>query len=331
MDHPQNTTYFRAHIRKAPNTLFESKKTIATDTTNALMVYRKALKLFTPNPRSVESTAWLTLQSGKRINALPEYRNGLSNYIFPLNPTDLPVSVTYNNQQLINIPHIGAILPQKPGTITNKEGNLILSVAENTVYDTTYLFIETIAHTAGQMRKDSTTGEFIILSDTSKIGERGIPVKKNLQLLLPYPNPKNNIPANKYVCARINDSGIPENIFLTTDTENGLISSVSGLGNYCIIADTAPPTARPHNFIPNDTLLTDTDRLSFKVTDVLSGISSLYLTIDSQWVLTEYYPANDLAYFLFRNPLLPGKHTANLDITDQVGNRKQYRWIFYTR
>jgi hypothetical protein len=331
MDHPQNTTYFRAYIRKAPNTLFESPKNITTDTINALIFYRKALKLFTSTPRNLQSTAWITLKSGKRIQALPEYRNGISNYVFPLNPADLPVSVTYNNQQLINIQHIGVILPQKPATITNKEGNVILSVAENTVYDTTYLFIEKIGHTAGQIRKDSTTGEFIILSDTWKIGERGIPVKKNLQLLLPYPNLKNNITSNKYVCARLNNYGIPENIFLTTATENGLISTISGLGNYCIIADTAPPTAQPHNFIANDTLLTNTDRLSFKVIDKLSGISSLYLTIDSQWVLTEYYPANDVAYFLFRNLLPPGKHTANLDITDRVGNRKQYRWNFYTR
>lgn len=102
------------------------------------------------------------------------------------------------------------------------------------------------------------------------------------------------------------------------------------LGNFTITVDTVVPTITPVN-IQNNSTLANKNKISFKIHDDFSGISSYRGEIDGKWVLFEYDAKKDLIeyYFDASRIELGKKHNLKLTVSDAKKNTKTYEANFY--
>jgi hypothetical protein len=104
---------------------------------------------------------------------------------------------------------------------------------------------------------------------------------------------------------------------------------IRNFGNYAVRIDTVPPTIEPLS-ISNKNMLTETDRIRFKIADDLAGIDQIEGLIDGIWALFEYDAKNNLITHYF-DPLrfeLNKQHKFKLTVTDSTGNSSVYEASF---
>jgi hypothetical protein len=102
------------------------------------------------------------------------------------------------------------------------------------------------------------------------------------------------------------------------------------LGSFAITVDTIAPTITPVN-IQNNNAITNQSKISFKIHDDLSGISSYRGELNGQWILFEYDAKNNLIEYYF-DPgriQLGKKHHLKLTISDAKKNTTTYEANFY--
>lgn len=106
---------------------------------------------------------------------------------------------------------------------------------------------------------------------------------------------------------------------------NGWIdASIKEFGTYTISHDHKAPSITPiqsKNWIKKQ-------RITFRLTDNLSGIKSYRGEIDGQFVLFEMNNKSVISYQFDKNRLTRGKHTLKLVATDAAGNQSNYTYSF---
>ncbi|WP_159519347.1 M23 family metallopeptidase [Sunxiuqinia indica] len=113
--------------------------------------------------------------------------------------------------------------------------------------------------------------------------------------------------------------------------ENGWITArVRQLGTFAISVDTVAPTIKPLS-IYNNSRLTESSRIRFKISDDFSGIASYNGQIDGNWVLFEYDAKNALITYYFdkKRFQFDQKHELKLRVKDGKGNTTEYLASFY--
>ena len=102
------------------------------------------------------------------------------------------------------------------------------------------------------------------------------------------------------------------------------------LGSYVLAADTVAPRIVSLSIAEKKTLTTPS-KISFTVTDNLSGIESYRGTIDEKWVLFEYDLKNNLISYTFDKSKFEfnKKHSLNFEVNDYKGNTSTYKANFY--
>ncbi len=111
--------------------------------------------------------------------------------------------------------------------------------------------------------------------------------------------------------------------------ENGFVKgSPRTFGDFYITLDTIAPVIRPVN-ISDGKSMAGLSRISFKISDNLSGIRSFTGTIDGQWVLMEFDAKTASLWHTFDDTTAPGKHHFQLVVTDMKLNSKTYNATFY--
>ena len=111
--------------------------------------------------------------------------------------------------------------------------------------------------------------------------------------------------------------------------EDGYVkASPRAFGTYYIAVDTIAPRITPLN-ISDDKRMTGIGRMSFKISDNLSGIQTFRGTIDGQWILMEYDLKTSTLWHTFDYRTAPGKHLLQLTVIDRQGNTKTYTASFY--
>jgi hypothetical protein len=105
--------------------------------------------------------------------------------------------------------------------------------------------------------------------------------------------------------------------------KNGKITAqIRELGQFSIEVDTVPPVITPVNAAKWDA----NQRISFKITDDLSGIKSYKGTLNGKFILFEYdYKTNSLYYKYDPKRMGQGEQALKLIITDGAGNET----VFY--
>ena len=155
----------------------------------------------------------------------------------------------------------------------------------------------------------------------------------------------NTTPIHKPVKIRIKTEGLPPSLFDKAYIANvsplGVKSYVGGklsgdwietnimqFGSYAVVCDTVSPVITSLSIKNN--VLTEPNRIRFKISDNLSGIKSYRGMIDGKWALFEYdQKFKMIVYNIDPERLTLGKlHSLELTVTDQVNNTAVYKAEF---
>ena len=99
-------------------------------------------------------------------------------------------------------------------------------------------------------------------------------------------------------------------------------------GDYYIRVDTVAPSITPINMQTGSNLAT-AKRVSFRISDNLSGIKSYNGYIDGKWVLMEWDYKTRVLSYTFDNAVAAGKHLFELTVSDYKNNARQFKAEFY--
>lgn len=111
--------------------------------------------------------------------------------------------------------------------------------------------------------------------------------------------------------------------------ENGYVkAAVKTFGNFYVAIDTVAPIIIPIN-INSEKSMKNMPKMTFKISDELSGILNFTGTIDGQWVLMEFDPKTSTLWHTFDDRTSPGKHFLQLIVTDKKANKKTYKATFF--
>lgn len=168
-----------------------------------------------------------------------------------------------------------------------------------------------------------------LLSDTHVIHRNTIPLHKSAQLSIRAEN----------IEKRYHEKAL----LIKVDTVSGKFSSAGGnyrngrvtgnistFGNYAVALDTIPPEIVPLS-ITNNSQLTETSQIRFRISDNLSGINEITGTIDGKWALFEYDAKTAVIthYFDAERFELGKRHRFVLKITDNKNNESIYEASFW--
>jgi hypothetical protein len=104
--------------------------------------------------------------------------------------------------------------------------------------------------------------------------------------------------------------------------ENGFVKAKPKVfGSFFITVDTIAPQVIPVNITSN---MSEHSKMSFKISDNLSGIKSFNGFIDNKWILMEFDTKSSNLWHTFDEHTQPGKHTFELLVVDMKDNVKRY-------
>lgn len=110
--------------------------------------------------------------------------------------------------------------------------------------------------------------------------------------------------------------------------EDGWVTTQTrSFGSFHVAVDTTAPQIQPLNVSPGKNL-SGQSRISFRISDNLSGIAAYNAYIDEEWVLMEYDPKNRLLWHTIASDLARGKHSFRLVVRDGKANESSYSFEF---
>lgn len=108
-----------------------------------------------------------------------------------------------------------------------------------------------------------------------------------------------------------------------------VVASLRNFGSFSIALDTIAPRISPRNGkVGGD--LSGKEKISFTISDELSGIEQYEAFIDNRWALFEYDPKNDLLVYRFDEERINkgSEHELELYVTDAKGNVNLFHTTF---
>jgi len=158
---------------------------------------------------------------------------------------------------------------------------------------------------------------------------------------------KPTVPIHRYFHIQVKPTSLPEDLkskaFVAHINKDGKISSSGGkwegdylkarvrsLGSYTVMIDQKAPKIVPIKFQRD---LTKSKKMTFKVTDDADAQAEINsfnytATVDGNWILMAYDAKNNLLTHEFDERIGKGEHELIIEVTDAVGNRKEYRKTF---
>ena len=164
--------------------------------------------------------------------------------------------------------------------------------------------------------------------DQIEIGPNLFPIANSFEIKFGF-NEKDSLrSAQTFIAKKMKKSLV----YLPTKLEeNKLIAKVNELGVYTLARDSVAPTVVPDNFKKNQ-WLSNYKSLNIKIDDDFSGIKKYRGTINGEWVLFEYEPKRKiLTYDFFDKYSEKLKHNLELEVEDNVGNKKIYKTTFFRK
>ena len=164
--------------------------------------------------------------------------------------------------------------------------------------------------------------------DQIEIGPNLFPIANSFEIKFGF-NEKDSLrSAQTFIAKKMKKSLV----YLPTKLEeNKLIAKVNELGVYTLARDSVAPTVVPDNFKKNQ-WLSNYKSLNLKIEDDFSGIKKYRGTINGEWVLFEYEPKRKiLTYDFFDKYSEKLKHNLELEVEDNVGNKKIYKTTFFRK
>lgn len=171
-------------------------------------------------------------------------------------------------------------------------GNLGIDFKENSLYDTLYL-------------------EFIDRKGTFQIGQSTIPLKEPIEIT--YKTNGNYNAAKASVYSIYGNSTKP---LLTTWAGKTAKFKAKELGNFAILTDNSPPIIKP--------VRKDSTKISFIISDELSGIKDFKAEVDGKFVLMDYDYKKKLIWSVPEDSTELYRGKISLTVNDNAGNSEIY-------
>jgi hypothetical protein len=108
-----------------------------------------------------------------------------------------------------------------------------------------------------------------------------------------------------------------------TYKEGYIYTQTKQFGSFHIKVDTVPPKIQSLQLSEGKNLA-GVSRISFKISDDLSGIQSINAFIDEEWILMQYDPKTATIWHVFETGLSKGKHSFRLEVSDAKQNKQTY-------
>jgi hypothetical protein len=109
--------------------------------------------------------------------------------------------------------------------------------------------------------------------------------------------------------------------------EGFIVTETKQFGSFHIRVDTVAPKIQSLQ-LTNGKNLAGVSKISFKITDDLSGIHSFNAYINDEWVLMQYDPKTATIWHVFEQELSKGKHQFRLEVLDGKLNKQEFTASF---
>jgi len=167
-------------------------------------------------------------------------------------------------------------------------------------------------------------------SDIHSVGDEYTPFNKYPSITMKVTKPLNGVAPEKLLIASISPNGE-----LKSEgggaSAFGVSAKVSGFGRYVVTADTVPPQIKKYSF-KNRGWYAPNDRISFKISDDLSGIKTYNGYIDGQWALFEFDAKSGTLFYKMDPTHLERKkelHKLEIFVLDDRNNMRKFEGEFY--
>ncbi|MBY0244282.1 MAG: M23 family peptidase, partial [Sphingobacteriaceae bacterium] len=100
------------------------------------------------------------------------------------------------------------------------------------------------------------------------------------------------------------------------------------LGSFYVTIDTIAPKIIPINMSKGKNMQNE-KRISFNISDNLSGIKSFDGFVDGQWILMKFDAKSNTLWYDFDERVSTGAHNFQLTVVDLKENSRTYRVDFY--
>jgi hypothetical protein len=158
-------------------------------------------------------------------------------------------------------------------------------------------------------------------SKTFRFGDPNIPIDKAIQVKFKLPEGKVN--QGKYYISVIAEKG--KRKALKSRVEGSMVVAESAfLGTFSLKRDTVAPTLAPSNFKVTEKIGLKA-RISWTCKETETDIGNYDAWVDGKWVPIEYEPKADLL-ILSTTGILPGIHEVAVSATDQLGNKREWKY-----
>jgi len=159
-------------------------------------------------------------------------------------------------------------------------------------------------------------------SDTYQLGDRFDPINDTYDLWIKPDTTAPGWRADKAVIVNADGECIVGNY------DNGYVKAqAKGFGSYYVKLDTEAPRIVPVN-VTNGANMAAKKAIEFRISDNLSGIKTYMGYIDGQWVLMHWDFKSRILSYTFDDSAPRGKHTFELNVTDQKDNTATFKADF---
>ncbi len=264
-------------------------------------------------------------------NQLPVYTYNLSQGLYEAGAGSHEVNIilndTYGNQSelIFTVERKQAVLPPKEHEgipmFYNRDNHFesadcSIDIPKGALYKNIYFSYST----------RPTTGAFY--SDFQLVGDNSVPFHTSGKLWIKTRNLPDELQSKVVIVNVDNDKGLPTAAGGSYES-NGVTASIRSLGMYAVMVDTLAPEIVPLSI--KDNVLTESNRIRFRLKDDLSGIQSIEGLLDGKWALFEYDAKTGRITHTFDKVRFEfGKrHTIHLTVSDYRNNTSVYDATFW--
>lgn len=236
---------------------------------------------------------------------------------------EFTVEDTHGNltRQPFTIKGVKAAIPPRAGN-----GELIMRDRDNTIsaddgataaIPTGMLYNDEII---GLTSTPSTSASYV--SRLYKVGDTHIPLAGNITLTVPLTNGDMHPDKRQYTMVRI-AKGKPSAVESEYIPGGTMQAKVNRFGTYAIMIDTVAPKITP--VAPEK--WSARGKITYKISDNLSGIDTYRGEIDGKWIMLEFDgKIGTLSYKIDRKRVAAGRRRVTLTVTDAAGNRSTHTY-----
>ncbi len=166
-----------------------------------------------------------------------------------------------------------------------------------------------------------------LFSEIHQLNSSLIPVHKNIYYAI-KPKPLQKELINKALLVTIDETG---NYYPLESSYTGdfIAGKCKCFGKFAIAVDTISPEIKLEKKLPNNNY-TKQNKISFIITDNLSGIGNWNANIDKKNIIFEYDAKHKKLFYIFDDRIIYNKnHTLQITVSDKKNNKKSLNLIFF--